>query len=319
MLAFHQLNQIQHIVQSDPARLQYCKVINTQFYRTLLLRRSTEFLFVILFQYVGLSLDVYTHLNAPVWPSVGVAIGLVFLRGYRIWPGLLIGTLIATYHQWPIPTLAISVSMIYTIAPLPCRKLALTYIGPVIPLLQLKVLFKFFSLLMLISLSMACALGLLFSAYLPSLMISYFTLSINIFLGALIFAPFCLIWDSYVPQSTQSLSTIFKKNYLFLPLLLVNISLYGIIWQPIWVMAVQLLSLPSYYWIARQQTRFTATAATIISSLFLLSVATTAPYASFFQVYPWLLISLQIKLGLETMLLLSYATIRYQQQIARVN
>jgi len=77
--------------------------------------------------------------------------------------------------------------------------------------------------------------------------------------------------------------------------------------------------LPSYYWIARQQTRFTATAATIISSLFLLSVATTAPYASFFQVYPWLLISLQIKLGLETMLLLSYATIRYQQQIARVN
>ena len=54
---------------------------------------------------VGLSLaSVHTNVS-PVWPPTGIAIAAVLLLGYRVWPGILLGALLANIST-PIPVAA---------------------------------------------------------------------------------------------------------------------------------------------------------------------------------------------------------------------
>jgi PAS domain S-box-containing protein len=51
--------------------------------------------------YVGLAstallLPAITAIQTPLWPPSGIALALILLRGYRIWPGILIGSFSAT-------------------------------------------------------------------------------------------------------------------------------------------------------------------------------------------------------------------------------
>jgi PAS domain S-box-containing protein len=51
--------------------------------------------------YVGLAstaplLPAITAIQTPLWPPSGIALALILLRGYRIWPGILIGSFAAT-------------------------------------------------------------------------------------------------------------------------------------------------------------------------------------------------------------------------------
>ena len=51
---------------------------------------------------LGLSLaSVHTNVS-PVWPPTGLAIAAVLLLGYRVWPGILIGALLANLLT-PVP------------------------------------------------------------------------------------------------------------------------------------------------------------------------------------------------------------------------
>ena len=51
---------------------------------------------------LGLSL-AFVHANvSPIWPPTGVAIAAVLLRGYRIWPGILLGAFLANLVT-PVP------------------------------------------------------------------------------------------------------------------------------------------------------------------------------------------------------------------------
>ena len=54
---------------------------------------------------VGLSLaSVHTNVS-PVWPPTGIAIAAVLLLGYRVWPGILLGALLANFFT-PVPIAA---------------------------------------------------------------------------------------------------------------------------------------------------------------------------------------------------------------------
>src|SRR5271157_3599795 len=51
--------------------------------------------------YVGVAstallLPAITAIQTPLWPPTGIALALILLRGYRIWPGILVGSLSAT-------------------------------------------------------------------------------------------------------------------------------------------------------------------------------------------------------------------------------
>jgi PAS domain S-box-containing protein len=51
--------------------------------------------------YVGLAstallFPAITAIQTPLWPPTGIALALILLRGYRIWPGILIGSICAT-------------------------------------------------------------------------------------------------------------------------------------------------------------------------------------------------------------------------------
>ena len=47
---------------------------------------------------LGLSLAFFNASVSPVWPPTGLAIALVFLLGYRVAPGVLLGALLANYY-----------------------------------------------------------------------------------------------------------------------------------------------------------------------------------------------------------------------------
>lgn len=54
---------------------------------------------------VGLSLaSVHTNVS-PVWPPTGIAIAAILLLGYRVWPGILLGALLANFLT-PVPVAA---------------------------------------------------------------------------------------------------------------------------------------------------------------------------------------------------------------------
>ena len=56
---------------------------------------------IIAILYVGLAstallVPAITAIQTPLWPPTGTALALILLRGYRIWPGIFIGSICAT-------------------------------------------------------------------------------------------------------------------------------------------------------------------------------------------------------------------------------
>lgn len=72
-----------------------------QFRKLLIYRLLSENLLTFLFQYIGLVLvDVLTpQTMAPMWFSSGSACAFIFMRGYTVLPGILLGSLSAYYFS----------------------------------------------------------------------------------------------------------------------------------------------------------------------------------------------------------------------------
>jgi len=176
------------------------------------LRILTEFLLSAVFVYIGLNFLILSQFTLAIWPATGVALTLVFIRGYYPCLGVVVGAFCAYY----INSHFLSFSAIQAIgfASYICltRYLALKWIGAIQPLNKLS------SLILFLILSLATTTA---HVFFHQAIISYFDLSwhtslqntaihvLSQFNGILCLTPLTLILDPFAPKTYFSFN---KKN-----------------------------------------------------------------------------------------------------------
>src|SRR5215472_7687145 len=72
----------------------------------------------VIFAEIGFSMASATKQVTAVWPPTGIAVGVLFLLGYRVWPGVFLGALVsnALGHE-PILT-AVGIAIGNTLGPM---------------------------------------------------------------------------------------------------------------------------------------------------------------------------------------------------------
>tara|TARA_R110002110_G_scaffold121431_2_gene297282 strand:- start:114515 stop:115444 length:930 start_codon:yes stop_codon:yes gene_type:complete len=200
-------NFAQHNVDLAVAKECY-KQFNVLFFFRIL----TEFLLSAVFIYIGINFLILSQFTLAIWPASGVALTLVFIRGYYPCLGMFVGAFCAydiNSHLLSFSALQ-AVNFVSYIAL--TRYLALKWIGAIQPLNKLSVLVLFLGL---VALTTACHI------FLHQSLITYFGLpwtynlqnSITHFLaqfnGILCLTPLTLILDPFAPKTYFSLT---KRN-----------------------------------------------------------------------------------------------------------
>lgn len=176
------------------------------------LRILTEFLLSAVFVYIGLNFLILSQFTLAIWPATGVALTLVFVRGYYPCLGMIVGAFCAYY----INSHLLSFSAIQAIgfASYICltRYLALKWIDAIQPLNKLS------SLILFLVLVLTTTTGHIFF---HQAVISYFDLPWHVslqntmihilsqFNGILCLTPLTLILDPFAPKTYFALS---KRN-----------------------------------------------------------------------------------------------------------
>lgn len=176
------------------------ETLQSHFKRTLIIRYSTEFLFIILLQSVGIKLQNHIPL------SFGTAINLIIIlwRGPRTIIGVFIGILAVNLLDLPTYTQAFGLTILYTFQPwliiYTLKKLG----SPVIPL-QLQRDRIYYCLVCILS-------GLIFSYPIAKLLQQEILLTtVSILNGVLLLTPGCLIWAGY-PEPMAQFKNLPLKN-----------------------------------------------------------------------------------------------------------
>ncbi|HVV67563.1 MAG TPA: hypothetical protein VHE99_00780 [Gammaproteobacteria bacterium] len=123
----------------------------SEYNRLIFKRRALEFIISTLLFYGGQQFLIANAFFAPMWLTTGAALAAIFLRGNFLLLGIFAGTLIAylaNHLSWDISLL---LSLIFVIYIYLMRKLAFLTIGPIVPLYNNAVLWKFYALIAVLS------------------------------------------------------------------------------------------------------------------------------------------------------------------------
>lgn len=163
--------------------------------------------------------------TSPVWPPTGIAIAALLLFGYKYWPGITIGVMLATVlkdNPLNVSTgLAVGNTLEALVAAYLLKRLvkfhiSLDRIQDVIGLAVVS------AVATTISASIGVVTLLLSGSEIQSVMWTvWYTWWIGDFLGALVVAPFILVWFTKWPYKWES-KRIFEATGIFILLLLVS-------------------------------------------------------------------------------------------------
>lgn len=200
-------NYAQHNLDFTAAEDHY-KQFQILFYFRIL----TEFLLSAVFIYIGLNFLILSYFTLAIWPATGVALTLVFMRGYYPCLGILVGAFFAYYLNSHLFSFCALQAIGFTTYIYLTRYLALRWIGAIQPLNNL---FSLILFLGLVATTTAChtflhqTIILYFALPWPYSLQDTFTHFLAQFNGVLCLTPLTLILDPFVPKAYFSFN---KKN-----------------------------------------------------------------------------------------------------------
>jgi signal transduction histidine kinase len=175
----------------------------------------------------------------PVWPATGIAIAMVWIHGYKLWPGMVFGVALFTLTTGASWIVVVCSTVASTLEPLIACWLIRRYIGEGYPLNTPRGVFKYVLFVGLIATGLTAILGVAGICLSdPSLWSRFFYLHFTWWLGdvmgAVIVAPALITWARLRNESKTPFSApraIFVLSTLVLVDLLVlgiDIDFYGI-------------------------------------------------------------------------------------------
>jgi hypothetical protein len=170
------------------------------YHRLIFIRRAAELLISAMLVFAGQQFIIANNFFSPLWPTAGVAVAALFLRGYFPLFGIFLG-LLASYS---LSHIALSTSLMQSVLLVLyvylIRLLAIRTIGPVAPIADNVVLWKFYALITTLSAVHSYLLfAILTQSIIPAFSLWYMGWlgEIN---GILCILPFCLIFDPFVSK-----------------------------------------------------------------------------------------------------------------------
>ena len=124
-------------------RAGYCRLV--------FMRRAFEFIISSLLFCGGQQFLISNNFFSPIWLTTGAALAAIFLRGNFLLVGIFVGTLIGyliNHLPWHI---SLTLSLLFVIYIYLIRKLAFLTMGPVAPLFNNAILWKFYGLIAVLS------------------------------------------------------------------------------------------------------------------------------------------------------------------------
>lgn len=124
-------------------RAGYCRLV--------FMRRTFEFIISALLFCGGQQFLISNDFFSPIWLTTGAALAAIFLRGNFLLLGIFAGTLIGyliNHLPWHI---SLTLSLMFVVYIYLIRKLAFLTMGPVAPLFNNAILWKFYGLIALLS------------------------------------------------------------------------------------------------------------------------------------------------------------------------
>lgn len=173
-----------------------------QFKKMVRQRIITENLLVFFLQYIGLKLTTFSLDPSPLWLATGTASTYLFLRGYRVLPGIWLGNFAGFYLERIGFNLAFECATLFTLQGLLLLRLSYRYFSPTLVFYRLKEFMKFIAITTLLT---AIISALLFSLCYSSLynheapVERYLQWWLANFNAILIFSCALLTWDAFFP------------------------------------------------------------------------------------------------------------------------
>ncbi len=275
--------------------------------KTILNRRIIEAIIITLFTYVGLILGPIDKLGVPIWPHIGIMLGLLFLRGQGIGWWLLLGSLIAYITSGISLVEAISFSALNALGILFLYNASIRWIGPIAPLTNITVLLKWLIAMVLLG----SFLGIDYLALLEYFKPGTWTLS-NLLstvlvypLSVIVFTPLCLVWDTFIQNKSKAIKI--KKLVCLVALVLLTHFSFCLLSKPAFVFSAFALSLClmplATYWFKA----FGCCWMGIITALFLLTFIDLPGYVVIHK-YPFAVLWMQAALMTNVIIHLILAT-----------
>jgi len=163
-----------------------------RYLRIVFIRRMTELVLCTLLIFGAEQFLTLNDFIAPLWPTAGVGLGAIFLRGYFLLVAVFLGTLGSYVHNHLSWFISLQHSLLFTAFLFAVRFLALRWIGPVTPIATAKIFGQFTTLIMIASaVHIILIMPISLNAYLMWLA------EIN---GILCLTTLCLIFNPFMPS-----------------------------------------------------------------------------------------------------------------------
>lgn len=204
---------VQVFIAQNPILLQ--RDLRREFNKLRLIRLIISNILVFFFQYSGLMLTTLTTNAVPVWFATGTACAFVFMRGYRILPGIWLGSFFAYLLVHAGVVLALISACIYTLQSYFIPWFCYRYIGPEITFYNAKQFTKFIVLISVVTAFMSGLLLLSANALNLLRWAQWWLANLN---SVWIFILAFLTLDAYFPQWSS-----LKKRDSYYPIFLYSI------------------------------------------------------------------------------------------------
>lgn len=242
------------VAKSAPTKLL---VSRYSFQQLCLKRWFTANLISGVLQYLGLMLATLLLPPSLLWFSAGVAVGLVFLRGYKILPGIFLGSFAA--YLWAGSTIyfALLAAILFTLQPLMVVWLSHKMQCYSLVFYQRKIFIKFLGISAVVT---ALISGILAYSYVQTRGLQLWPLWQYWWLadlsGLLIFGIALVTWDAYIPE----LKTFKSKANIQVLIDFLGFSLASLVlvltrsWMMVGITALVIIAIfavrirPNYHW-----------------------------------------------------------------------
>lgn len=218
---------MQWLVNQHP---QLSQTIPVKQYKKLAVQRFiNENVLLFLLQYIGLSFNNLSVSFLPMNFAMGTACAFVFLRGYSVLPGIILGSFIAYFIAKIGFSLAVVASSVMAIQVSIILWCCHKFISPSLIIYKLKNFFKFLILVFVTTFLASVFLMLVVNFSFPSKenIILWLSNWLSNVLAILIFSTGIVTWDTYFPRSYSLKTLLSTKLILFYSLLIMtNVTLF---------------------------------------------------------------------------------------------
>ncbi len=201
MSSLHRTNLFHEAVVAKNAHLAKHPSYQNTYRRLYLTRRLAEFFLSAIIIYGAHHLIIINTFFAPLWPSMGVALAMLFLRGNSLLAGLFVGTLLSYYFNHFSLPVSVVIASLFIFVTFLIRYCSLKFIGPITPLFTLSVLWKFIALCAIFCGIQVYLMALIFTSQFNT-HFSFIGISVA-FLGELngilSLTPLCFVFTPFVP------------------------------------------------------------------------------------------------------------------------